>query len=57
MSLGIVTLNGDTEVDSLITPLRKGEMVAPGAYHDMCMHFKMNTILFNNLLFIFWTEG
>ena len=29
-----VTLSRDAKVDALITPFTKGEMVAPGAYHD-----------------------
>ena len=32
--VGIVALSRDAEVDTLITPFMKGEMVAPGAYCD-----------------------
>ena len=30
----VVTLSRDTKVDALVTPFVKGEMAAPGTYHD-----------------------
>ena len=30
-----VTLSGDAKVDTLVPPFGEGEMVAPGAYHDI----------------------